>query len=174
VAEGRCAVQQVLEDLQNFATEKLCARCLPCLLATQNARALLERLRDGKAIGGEVHLLREICRRVLQTARCKYGRGIFDTLISLLEKRERDFLAHEQARCPAGACVALLQYHIRPDKCTLCDRCRQVCPAGAVKGEPVAPYRAACRPYEIVSVKCNRCGLCVAACEEKAIIAASA
>ncbi|MEW5762083.1 MAG: 4Fe-4S binding protein [Bacillota bacterium] len=38
-------------------------------------------------------------------------------------------------------------------------------------GAPVPPYRAACRPYEILGARCNRCGACIAACPEEAIVA---
>lgn len=174
MAEGRCPVEQALEALQGFATERLCARCLPCLLATPNARALLERVRDGRATGGEVHLLQEMCRRVSEAARCKYGRGAFAVLASLFEEGEAELLAHVRGQCPTGSCLSLQQYRIEPHKCILCDRCREVCPAGAIAGEPVAPYRAACRAYRIIDAKCNRCGVCVAACKEEAIIAVSA
>lgn len=169
---GACAVQQVLEIVEGFAVQRVCANCLPCLLATEKAVAVLEQLRDGKAAEGDAQLLQKICRHARNVVRCKKGRDVFSMVGSLLGERKEEFLTHAQARqCPAGTCTALISYRIEPDKCTYCDRCRQVCPTKAIVGEPVAPYRVARYPYEIINVKCTRCGQCVAACEAGAITA---
>lgn len=170
VKNDTCAVQQALENFKIFAAETLCAKCSPCLVGTGQAIDLLERLQDGTATPDDAHLLERICRQAEATVRCKKGRDIFTAVGSLLDAEKEEFLTHVQDRqCPAGKCAALISYRIEADKCTHCDRCRQVCPAEAIVGEPVASYRVAVYPYEIIDVKCTRCGDCVAACDAGAI-----
>lgn len=165
-----CAVQQALNSFREFAGEKLCAECSPCHLATGHAIALLERLQDGSAAEADTDLLEKICRQAQDAVRCKKGRDVFTAVAALMGKEKDVFVTHVQERqCPVGACAGLTSYRIAVDKCTHCDRCRQVCPADAIVGEPVASYRVAYYPYEIIHVKCTRCGECVTACDAGAI-----
>jgi len=168
--EAVCAVTKAYEDYVAFTEEQLCGKCIPCMNAAPLILDVLARLRRGEATADDVDQLKKICAEVFVTALCKNGQKAVAALTRLLQEHQESFRLHAEAkRCPERSCGGMLRYHINPDRCTQCDRCREVCPEGAIVGDPYLPYRTDNRPYEIILEKCTRCGACLDVCADKAI-----
>jgi NADH-quinone oxidoreductase subunit F len=156
------------EELKKFAREEMCGRCLPCPAGVLTAISLLERLSQGEGTERDLERLFAIGEYLPQLARCPRGQRAGEQLAQSL-KEEEAFRAHLARRCPAGDCQGLVKYRVIPERCTMCGRCREVCPQDAILGEPYVAYRGDNRPYEIVPKLCDGCGLCQEACPEEAI-----
>ncbi|MEW6446647.1 MAG: NADH-ubiquinone oxidoreductase-F iron-sulfur binding region domain-containing protein [Bacillota bacterium] len=165
-----CAVTKAYQDYMTFTEEQLCGKCIPCMTAAPMIIDALERLRRGEATIEDVNQLKKICAEVFVTALCKYGQKAVGSLAQVLEEHQESFRVHIEAnRCPERSCREMLRYRVNPDRCTQCDKCREVCPAEAVVGNPYIPYRADNQPYEIIQEKCTRCGACIDVCADQAI-----
>lgn len=170
MSEAVCAVTKAYHDYMAFTEEQLCGKCIPCMTAAPMIIDVLERLRRGEATPEDVNQLKNICAEVFVTALCKYGQKAVANLTQLLQEHRESFRLHIEAkRCPEQSCQEMLRYRVDPDRCTQCDKCREVCPEGAIVGDPYVPYRADNRPYQIISEKCTRCGACFGVCADKAI-----
>lgn len=170
MSEAVCEVTKALEEYREFTEDKLCGRCLPCSTAAPLILDTLERLRRGEATAADVNQLESICNQVVVVALCKHGQKAAASISQAVKDHREVFRRHaEEHRCPERSCKEILQYRVNPDRCTQCDKCREVCPAAAVVGDPYIPYRTDNRPYVIIKEKCTRCGECLAVCEDEAI-----
>jgi len=71
--------------------------------------------------------------------------------------------------CIHGECARLVRYEINPDRCTNCDKCREVCAPFAIEGEKRKPFVSGYLPYRIRQKRCTHCGECIKVCPEGAI-----
>jgi NADP-reducing hydrogenase subunit HndC len=130
----------------------------------------LERLRRGDATMAEIDQLESICTQVMIVALCKHGQKAATNLSRAVKDHREAFRRHaEDKLCPEGSCQGVLRYRVNPERCTQCDKCRAVCAAGAILGDPYIPYRTDIEPYLIIMEKCTRCGECLAVCSDEAI-----
>jgi ferredoxin len=163
-----CVLTRMTQVLTGFAQEGLCGRCLPCPLGVAQALAILRRLSRGEGVEGDVARLSRIATSLGEAARCRRGKEAARALAGSL-RDEAEYLAHLAGRCPNGACRDLRRFRVVAERCTMCGRCQEVCPRGAIVGDPYIPYRGDNRPYLILERKCDGCGHCVAACPVRAI-----
>ena len=85
-------------------------------------------------------------------------------MLSTIRYFKDEYEAHIYDKsCPAGVCQDLIYYHVIPEECQSCDRCRQICPVDAIEGEPGED------PYIIHDEPCIRCGNCIEECPFDAI-----
>ena len=118
----------------------------------------------------DIDQLEKICAEVFVTALCKHGQRAVANLSQAVRDYREVFRLHAEAgRCPERSCKGILRYQVDPERCTQCGKCQEVCPAGAVIGEPYIAYRTDNHPYTILQEKCTRCGVCLEVCPEKAI-----
>ncbi|MEW6171640.1 MAG: NADH-ubiquinone oxidoreductase-F iron-sulfur binding region domain-containing protein [Bacillota bacterium] len=170
MSEAVCEVTRAFEEYMEFTEEKLCGRCIPCMTAAPMIIDTLERLRRGEATMVDVSQLESICTQVMTVALCKHGQKAAAALSQAVRDHREVFQSHaEEHRCPERSCEGLLNYTVNPERCTQCDKCREVCPAGAIFGEPYIAYRTDNQPYIIVGEKCTRCGECLKVCADNAI-----
>jgi ferredoxin len=164
----KCEPRRTLEALKAFADDGMCGRCLPCPIATRQSIAILERMVGGR---GEIEDLARLVRisvRLADAARCPRGEETARTLGESLQNSE-EYEAHLAGRCIAGTCRALVRFRVVPERCTMCGRCQEACPHGAIAGEPYVAYLGDNRPYVIRKKKCDGCGKCLEICPEDAI-----
>jgi len=170
MSETLCEVTKAFEAYREFTEEKLCGRCIPCMTAAPIIMDTLERLRRGGATMAEIDQLATICTQVMIVALCKHGQKAVTNLSRAVRDHREVFRYHaEEIRCPERSCQGVLQYRVDPERCTQCDKCREVCAAGAILGDPYIPYRTDNEPYLIIKEKCTRCGECLAVCTDEAI-----
>jgi NADH-quinone oxidoreductase subunit F len=122
---------------------------------------ILDRICTGHGKPQDLAELEQLSRSVSAASLCGLGKTAPNPVLSTLRYFHDEYQAHLQGRCPAGKCQALIAYKINQqcigctlcaqhcpadaialtpyvrhtidlDKCTRCDTCRLVCPAGAV------------------------------------------
>jgi len=130
--EDTCMVDVAKFFLQ-FTQEESCGKCTPCREGTKRLLEILTRITEGKGVPEDLWKLERLCHTVIN-----------------------------EGRCPAHACLALLKYHIIPEKCVGCTLCARVCPVSCISGEPR-------KVHEIDQSRCIHCGQCMAKCRFEAI-----
>lgn len=166
-----CAVQRLASFLDQFLSGPMCGRCFPCAFGSYEAKLRTDRMTTGTGDGDEtdITILRRIGALMQAGSRCKKGKDTGQYISGILSNAVEEFREHLSRICPAGECVALIEYRIDPDRCTLCGKCLKVCRDDAILGEPRNPLRSGYLPFEIRQKRCTRCGECMKVCPEHAI-----
>ncbi|MDI6907046.1 MAG: 4Fe-4S binding protein [Thermoanaerobacterales bacterium] len=176
-----CRVTESEERLLAFASGRTCGSgkhvrswCIPCTVALKQAAAAIGRIRSGHAGASDEVCLRECCRRLPSVIRCKFGRTAWTELGRLLEGHGDPLEEHvTKKQCAAGVCPGLVSHRIDPERCVMCDQCREACPEKAIVGRRYVAYRTDNQPYRIVTHRCTNCEQCIPACPENAIVTVS-
>lgn len=168
IVEVECGPARMARALSEFAEKEMCGRCLPCPLGVAQALTILRRLSRGQGKEEDLSRLSGIASLLWETARCRRGKEMARALAESLGD-EGGYLAHLAGRCPTGACSELRRFRVLPERCTMCGRCQEVCPRGAILGDPYVPYLGDNRPFRILERKCDGCGRCAEVCPVGAI-----
>ena len=168
-AEGKkCPVQKALYYVSGFLSGPMCGKCFPCSLGSYEAEIRVQGIANGKGTEADLYALKRIASEMLEASMCKKGK---DTAKFMLEWLDSDaFPEHIGGKCRERECLALSEYRILPEKCTLCGLCKDACKYGAILGEKRKPYMAGYFPYEVRQKRCIKCGDCIKVCPEGAII----
>jgi len=170
VSANGCSVMITLEFLKGFTKDKMCGKCLPCMLGTERMVDVLERITKGEGEEEDVVLLEEISSHIIDTARCKLGKDAAVFIKDSLSSYKGEYEEHiKEKHCAQKSCEDILNYWINPEKCTSCGACKVVCSEDAIVGDKMIPYLSDNKPYYIKSKKCTNCGKCLAVCEVDAI-----
>ena len=103
LAEGRCSVAFAGERAR-FAEEENCGRCVPCREGSQQLTELLREVYDGSY---RPDALAELMGVMESTSICAFGVDAPRPVRTAMAEFEREFEAHADGRCPAGACENL-------------------------------------------------------------------
>ena len=164
----KCPVRKSLHYVSGFLSGPMCGKCFPCSMGTYEARIRLQRIVDGDGAEADLAALKRIATQMVEASMCKKGK---DTARFMLDWMGTDvFLEHINGRCPDAECPAFMMYHIIPEKCTMCDLCREACKHNAILGEKRKPFQSNYQPFEIRQKRCDKCGECINVCPEGAII----
>lgn len=163
----KCDIQKSLKFIQEFLSEPMCGRCLPCSLGSYEAEVRLKRIAAGIAGQGDVAAVQRIADQMLEGSMCKKGKDTAKFLIDIL--KTDSFLEHLQGKCHKRECPSLITYRIIPEKCVICGLCQEACRYNAITGEKRMSYRSGYLPFEIRQKRCVKCGECVPACTYAAI-----
>ncbi len=160
-----CSVSLATDFFKAFLAEKMCAKCLPCMLGSIEILSLLEGIAGGRGRLKDIQSLNRLAGEIRETARCKLGKDAADFLTSSLEGHRDGYLSHiEDGVCPGSCCEKMTTYVIDPVLCNACGACKDVCQEGAIIGEALIPYLSDNRPMTILSKRCNGCGACIVTC----------
>lgn len=167
VEDIRCHVQRALTFVEEFLSEPMCGRCLPCALGSYEARVRIERIAGGKGEEDDVRTLRRISEQMLEGSMCKKGKDTAQFLKESLAAGTFD--EHVMKKCRDRECPNLLIYRVIPEKCVMCGLCQEACRYNAITGQKKVAFRSGYPPFEIRQKRCVKCGECVPACPYDAI-----
>ncbi len=161
--EDTCMVD-VAKYFLSFLEGESCGKCVPCREGVRRARQILTRITAGEGRDEDVDILEDLALTLTDGALCAFGTSAANPVLSTIRYFRDEYDAHiKDRRCPAGVCLALIEYHIDPEKCTGCTRCVRDCPQDAISGEKRQPH--------ILDVgKCIKCGSCFEVCKFEAVI----
>jgi NADH:ubiquinone oxidoreductase subunit F (NADH-binding)/Pyruvate/2-oxoacid:ferredoxin oxidoreductase delta subunit len=161
--EDTCMVD-VARYFMEFLEDESCGKCFPCREGTQQLKAVLNRISQGKGEEADLELLEDCGWMVKNTSLCGLGQTAPNPVLSTLRYFKDEYIAHiREKRCPAKVCRELIIYEIDETICDGCHACVRVCASDAILGEKD-------KPHEIDSGKCIKCGACIEVCQPKAVL----
>ncbi len=171
--ENKCTVMAVRMKLEKFylddSKDGMCSKCHPCKLGIYDAIKILELIQAGKGAQKHAAQLRRIAAEVKDGGMCKKGKDHADILAAFIKDHEGDLAQHIAGACKAHECKYLVRYEIDGKRCTMCDKCREVCKDNAVEGQKLVPGKTGFTPFRIRQRRCTHCGECIKVCPEGAV-----
>jgi ferredoxin len=171
--ESKCPVNLTRIKLEKFynddSKDGMCSKCHPCKLGIYDAIKIFEMIQAGKGATKHIALLKRIAVDVKDGGMCKKGKDHADILAAFLNDHAELLERHIQGVCTFNECVRLVSYDIDATRCTMCDKCREVCKDFAIEGQKKQPYKTGFTPYRIRQKRCTHCGECIKVCPEGAV-----
>lgn len=163
MGDDTCMVETA-KFFMGFVQNESCGKCVPCREGTKQMLAMLTKITEGKGTEADLALLEELAQNVKDGSLCGLGKTAPNPVLTTLRYFRDEYLAHvRDKKCPAGACQALKEYYIDPEKCKGCTICARVCPAGAITGDKKQPH--------VINVDlCLKCGACMEKCKFGSIV----
>ena len=147
----------------SFTQNESCGKCTFCRIGTKRMLEILDRICSGLGMEGDVARLAELGEQIKSNSLCGLGQTAPNPVLTTLRYFPDEFEAHiRDKRCPALACLALVEFRIREESCSGCGLCLAACGAGAIRGERK-------EPHVIDPSLCTRCGKCATVCAPGAI-----
>jgi len=160
--EDNCMVD-IAKFFLEFTVDESCGKCPPCRVGTKRMLETLTRITEGKGEMADLERLEELAVNIKASSLCGLGQTAPNPVLSTLRYFRDEYIAHvRDKKCPAGACVELLEYFIE-DSCKGCTKCKKVCPTNAIIGNVK-------ELHVIDQEKCVKCGVCVPVCPFKSIV----
>ncbi|MFC1984500.1 NADH-ubiquinone oxidoreductase-F iron-sulfur binding region domain-containing protein [Chloroflexota bacterium] len=155
--EDTCVVD-VARYFIDFLCDESCGKCIPCREGLRHMREKLNDIVEGKGRKGDIELIEEMSRVMIDASLCALGTTAPNPVASTIRYFRDEYQVHiEEKRCPALVCKKLVSYYIEPDKCQACLICFRECPAEAIIG-------AKNQIHVIDQTKCTKCGTCLDFC----------
>jgi len=119
---------------------------------------ILERICDGKGMGGDIELLSDLATQIKDGSLCALGATAPNPVLTTIRYFRNEYEDHIiRKKCTAHHCKKLLKYSIDKDKCIGCTMCKLICPSNSITGY----YK---KPHEVDNEKCSKCGTCAEIC----------
>ena len=164
VMDDTTCMVDIAKFFLEFTVDESCGKCTPCRIGTKRLLELLNKITSGNGELEDIDKLEELCYYIKENALCGLGQTAPNPVLSTLHFFRDEYIAHvTEKRCPAGACKALTNYYIEPDKCKGCTLCARNCPVNAISGTVK-------QPHVIDTKKCIKCGACMEKCKFSAIV----
>lgn len=105
--EDDCMVD-VAKHYISFNMEESCGKCVPCREGLRRIYEILTDITEGRGQEGDVELLEDMGRTIIDSAFCGLGVGAPNTVIATVRYFADEYRAHiTEKRCPASRCQAL-------------------------------------------------------------------
>ena len=164
VMDDTTCMVDIAKFFLEFTVDESCGKCTPCRIGTKRLLEILNKITSGNGTLEDIDKLEELCYSIKENALCGLGQTAPNPVLSTLHFFRDEYIAHvTEKRCPAGACKALTNYYIEPDKCKGCTLCARNCPVNAISGTVK-------QPHVIDTKKCIKCGACMEKCKFSAIV----
>ncbi len=147
----------------DFTVSESCGKCTPCRIGTKRMLEILTKICEGKGTETDIEHLERLADSIRKASVCGLGQTAPNPVLSTLHYFRNEYEEHvRDKKCRAGACKALCDISIDPEKCKGCGLCKRNCPVNAITGEIKEPHK-------IDPEICIKCGTCVDKCPFKAI-----
>ncbi len=161
--ETTCMVD-IAKFFLEFTVDESCGKCTPCRVGTKRLLEILNKITSGNGTLEDIDRMEELCYYIKENSLCALGQTAPNPVLSTLKHYRDEYIAHvTEHRCPAGACKALTNYSIDPEKCKGCTLCARNCPVGAITGKVR-------ETHVIDTSKCIKCGVCMENCKFGAVV----
>lgn len=163
VGKDECMLQAALSEELNLY-ERSCGVCTFCREGLYQITTTLNMMQKPGTQGDKLDVVKELGAVMPQMAMCSVGRAAAEPIMSAIELFSDEISAHiGRGKCPAGKCGGYMNIYIDPAKCQADGACMDVCHKDCIDGKPGFIS-------VIDTTECDKCGKCIAACENKAII----
>jgi NADH-quinone oxidoreductase subunit F len=163
--ETTCMVE-IARFFLEFTQNESCGKCTFCRIGTLRMLEILERITRGEGRPEDIPALQELAHRIKEASLCGLGQTAPNPVLTTIRYFLDEYEAHiSEHRCPAGSCLALVDFSIDPAKCVGCTLCAKNCPVGAISGEKG-------KTHVIDTTTCVKCGRCISSCNFGAVLKA--
>jgi NADH-quinone oxidoreductase subunit F len=160
--ETTCMVD-VARFFLSFTQNESCGKCTFCRVGTKRMLEILERICVGKGKPEDIALLSELGEQIKSSSLCGLGQSAPNPVLTTLRYFLDEYTAHiKDKKCPAKACLPLVDFFIKAEICSGCGLCLASCAVGAISGEKK-------KPHLIDLSKCIKCAKCMTVCNLNAI-----
>ncbi len=158
-----CILDQARKEILSLR-KKSCGKCTFCREGLYQLQVNMDAVAAGRGKTTNFEMSQEIAEAMLVSCNCSLGDDAGKPVTTMMEYFRDEAEAHVRRKeCKAGACLAFLQIYVDPAKCQGAGECAKVCPADCIEIKP--GYTAL-----IESFDCTRCGKCIDACPNGAIV----
>jgi len=160
--QSTCMVD-VARFFLNFTQNESCGKCTFCRIGTKRMLEILERICIGQGEEKDLKILAELGEQIKSSSLCGLGQTAPNPVLTTLRYFYHEYEAHiKEKKCPAKACLALVELYINPELCSGCGLCLKACDSGAISGEKK-------KPHQIEPSTCVKCGKCITVCRLGAV-----
>lgn len=154
-----------VDTAKRFAAASWLLHCGKCTFGREGSfqlKQILDDLTTGRANTADISQMTELCEAMKINSYCEFGKDTAVWLINLLTDNREEFHNHALKRCGQLVCTKYVNLYIKPEKCTGCNACLEVCDEDAIEGDE--------DEIHIISPKdCTKCGKCLKVCGQEAI-----
>ena len=163
VMDDTTCMVEIARFFLDFTQRESCGKCTFCRIGTLRMLEILERITRGEGREEDLDRLEQLAHRIREASLCGLGQTAPNPVLTTLRYFRDEYRAHiVEGRCPAKSCLALVDFHIDPEKCVGCTLCAKNCPVDAISGE-------AKQPHVIDNSSCVKCGKCISSCNFGAV-----
>lgn len=105
VADAGTCMVDAARFFADFSAREACGKAVPCRIGTRRLVEALDRILAATPRPNDLQLLRELSRKVSDTALCKLEQLMPGPILTTLDRFEDEYRAHaERGECLAGSC----------------------------------------------------------------------